>query len=63
MPVNTYRELPLETLYQLLIVAVREMLEASDSKKNDAIIEFRAKKKQVELLLDTIDERQEMKLN
>lgn len=60
MSATTYLELPVEGLYRLLIVATREMVEASDSKKSDAIIQFRAKKKQVQLLLDTIEERRAM---
>ncbi|HEX7847331.1 MAG TPA: hypothetical protein VF476_16135 [Chitinophagaceae bacterium] len=57
MSAYTYLELPLETLYELLIVSVREMITASESQKEDAIIEFRSKKKQVGLLMDTIEER------
>jgi len=54
---TTYLDLPLETLYELLIVSVKEMIEQSESDKEDALIAFRVKKKQVELLMDTIEER------
>ncbi len=57
MSATTYLELPIDTLYELLIVSVREMITASESKKEDALIDFRARKKQVELLMDTIEER------
>ena len=60
MSANTYLDLPLETLYKLLVVATRDMITASESNKEDAIIEFRARKKQVQLLIDTIDERRAM---
>lgn len=60
MSATTYLELPVEALTNLLIIATREMVDACDSKKADAIIEFRSKKKQVELLLDTIEERRAM---
>ena len=56
-PSHTYLDLPLETLYELLKVAVQEMIAASDSRKEDALIDFRTKKKQVALILDTIEER------
>ena len=53
----TYLDLPVEGLYKLLVLSTREMVEACDSKKPDAIIAFKAAKKQVELILDTIEER------
>ena len=62
MSATTYLDLPIETLYELLIVSVKEMIAASESKKEDAVIEFRAKKKQVELLMDTIEERRAMEV-
>lgn len=43
-----------------MTIATKEMVQASESKNSDAIIEFRAKKKQVQLLLDTIEERRTM---
>ena len=63
MSANTYIDLPLDTVYKLLIVAVQDMITASESNKQDAIIEFRAKKKQVEQLMLTIEEKQAMNAN
>ena len=56
MPYSTYRALPLETLYELLEISVRDMLAAFDSKQ-DNIIAFNAVRKQVEILLEIIDEK------
>ena len=56
MPYSTYRALPLDTLYELLEISVRDMLAAFDSKQNN-IIAFNAVRKQVEILLEIIDER------
>lgn len=56
MPYSTYRALPLETLYELLASSVRDMLVAFDSKQ-DNIIAFNAARKQVEILLEIIDEK------
>ena len=56
MPHSTYRALPLETLYELLEISVRDMLIAFDSKQ-DNIIAFNAVRKQVEILLEIIDEK------
>lgn len=56
MPYSTYRALPLETLYELLASSVRDMLLAFDSKQ-DNIIAFNAVRKQVELLLEIIEEK------
>lgn len=56
MPYSTYRALPLETLYELLASSVRDMLVAFDSKQ-DNIIAFNAVRKQVEILLEIIDEK------
>jgi hypothetical protein len=56
MPYSTYRALPLETLYELLASSVRDMLLAYDSKQ-DNIIAFNAVRKQVEILLEIIDEK------
>jgi len=63
MSSNTYIDLPLDTLYELLIIAVRDMIAASESTKEDALIEFRAKKKQAELLMLTIEERRAMQVS
>ena len=60
MSANTYLNLPLDTLYELLVISVQEMIAASESEKEDSLIEFRAKKKQVELLMLTIEERRAM---
>jgi len=56
MPHNTYRSLPLESLYELLSTSVRDMLYALDSKE-DSLIAYKAIRKQVELLLELIDEK------
>ena len=56
MPYITYRALPLETLYELLEISVRDMLAAFDSKQ-DNIIAFNAVRKQVEILLEIIEEK------
>lgn len=57
MPHNTYRALPLESLYELLTISVRDMLAAYESRE-DNLIAFRALKKQVEMLLELIDEKE-----
>jgi hypothetical protein len=56
MPYNTYRSLPLESLYELLSSSVRDMLVALDTKQ-DNLIAYKAIKKQVEILLEVIDEK------
>ena len=56
MTSSTYRALPLETLYELLEPSIRDMLAAFDAKA-DNMITFNALKKQVETLLDTIEEK------
>ena len=56
MPHNTYRSLSLESLYELLSTSVRDMLVALDSKE-DSFIAFKAIRKQVELLLELIEEK------
>ena len=56
MPYNRYRALPLEGLYELLTSSVRDMLEALDSKE-DNLIAYKAMRKQVEILLEIIDEK------
>ncbi len=63
MPANTYLSLPLQTLYELLSISVRDMIDASESKKDDAIIAFRAAKKQAEQLLLAIEEKKAMEVN
>ena len=56
MTYDTYRSLPIEGLYKLLEASVRDMLVALDS-KSENIAAFNALKKQVELLLDIIEEK------
>jgi len=56
MPHNTYRSLPLESLYELLSTSVKDMLFALDSKE-EGLIAYKAVRKQVELLLEVIDEK------
>jgi hypothetical protein len=56
MPHSTYRALPLEALYELLNSSVREMLAALDSKQ-DNMIAYQSLRKQVELILELIDEK------
>ncbi len=58
MPQNTYRSLPLESLYELLSSSVRDMLSALDTKQ-DNLIAYKALRKQVELLLEVIDEKRQ----
>ena len=62
MPYSTYRALPLETLYELLASSVRDMLIAFDSKQ-DNIIAFNAVRKQVEILLEIIDEKKKQPIS
>ena len=56
MPYSTYRALPLEALYELLVTSVRDMLAAYETKQ-DNMIAFNALKKQVEILILAIEER------
>ena len=58
MSYNTYRQLPQESLNELLCMAVKDMLATIDTNV-DGEIGFKAKRKQVELLLDIIDEKAE----
>jgi hypothetical protein len=61
MPQNTYRALPLEALYELLVSSVRDMLNAFETKQ-DNMIAFNAIKKQVEVIIQLIEEkRRELK--
>ena len=59
MPYNTYRSLPLESLHELLSSSVRDMLVALDTKQ-DNLIAYKAIRKQVETLLEVIDEKKKM---
>ena len=56
MPYNTYRALPLEALYELLVTSARDMLVAYETKQ-DNMIAFNALKKQVEILILAIEEK------
>jgi len=56
MPYNRYRALPSEGLYELLVSSVRDMLVALDTKE-DNLIAYNAIRKQVEILLEIIEEK------
>jgi predicted ABC-type ATPase len=56
MPLDTYRSLPLRTLYELVAIAARDLSAAVDSKE-DREIALKAMQKQVEILLQIIDEK------
>lgn len=56
MPHNTYRALALQGLYELLEVAARDMIAAVDSKE-DREVAIKAMKKQIEILLQIIEEK------
>jgi hypothetical protein len=56
MSYNTYRQLPQESLNELLCMAVKDMLTTLET-NDEREVGFKAKKKQVELLLDIIDEK------
>jgi len=56
MPYKTYRSLSLEGLYELLSSSVKDMLTALDTKE-DNLIAYKSMRKQVELLLEVIDEK------
>ena len=62
MPYSTYRALPLEALYALLESSVRDMLVAYETKA-DSMIPFNALKKQVEILLDAIEQKKKERRN
>ena len=59
MSYNTYRSLPLESLCELLSSSVRDMLVALDTKQ-DNLIAYRAIRKQVEILMEIIDEKRKI---
>ena len=61
MPYSTYRALPLEALYDLLDSYIMDMLFALETKK-DNINPFNAMKKQVETLLDLIEQKKKENL-
>ena len=56
MPHKTYRSLSTEGLYELLSSSVKDMLTALDTKE-DNLIAYKFLRKQVELLLEVIDEK------
>ena len=56
MPHTTYRALSLESLNELLAGLVKDMLIAYDTNE-DEMISFKFRKKQVEILLDVIEEK------
>jgi len=58
MPHNTYRALPLQALYELLLSSVRDMLAAYETQQ-DNMIAFKAMKKQVETLVQVIEEKRQ----
>lgn len=61
MPQSTYRALSIDSLYELLTSSVRDMLDALDTKQ-DGMIAYKSLRKQVEVILELIDEkRKELK--
>ena len=56
MPYKTYRSLPLEGLYELLTSTIKDMLIVLDTTP-DNLIEYKSLRKQVDLLLQVIDEK------
>jgi hypothetical protein len=61
MPQSTYRALSLDSLYELLTSSVRDMLDALDTNQ-DGMSAYKALRKQVEVILELIDEkRKELK--
>jgi hypothetical protein len=59
MPHNTYRELSLESLNELLANLVRDMLLADDSNE-DNMLAIKSRKKQVEVIIDVIEEKKKV---
>jgi hypothetical protein len=58
---TTYHELPLDTLYELLTINIREMLQAIDTNQDKGIA-HKVKRKQAEIMLAEIEEKNGMKL-
>jgi len=56
MQYKTYRSLSIEGLYELLSSSVKDMLIAMDTKE-DNLMAYKSLRKQVELLLEVIDEK------
>jgi hypothetical protein len=52
----TYRSLPIDSVYELLTISIRDMLVALDTKQ-DNLIAYKSLRKQVELLLHIIAEK------
>ena len=61
MPHATYRSLPLEALYELLESSIRDLLVASDFKADNKAA-FNAVRKQIEVLLDLIEQKKKENL-
>jgi len=59
MPYETYRFLPLKSLYELLGISIKDMLAALNA-KHDNRIAYKAVRKQVEILLLIIDEKKQV---
>ena len=51
---TSFTELPLESLYELLVAAVRDMLAGFDL-DDDNLATFKARRKQVDILLAAIE--------
>jgi hypothetical protein len=62
MQYKTYRSLSIEGLYELLSSTVRDMLIALDTKQ-DNLIAYKSLRKQVELLLEVIEEKKHAPIN
>jgi hypothetical protein len=56
MAYKTYRSLSIEGLYELLTISVKDMLDALDTKQ-DNLSAYKSLRRQVELLLEVIDEK------
>lgn len=56
MPNKTYRSLAKEGLYELLSSSLKDLLIALDTKE-DNLIAYKSMRRQVELLLEVIDEK------
>ena len=56
MPHKTYRSLAIEGLYELLSSSVKDMLIVLDGKQDNQSL-YKSLRKQIELLLEVIDEK------
>lgn len=62
MPYTTYRSLPIDALYDLLMISVIDLLQAMDSKKGAAAIH--PLRNQIEAIIHLIGEKKkDMNLN